>query len=262
MGEDGKRMPRRYGVGGDGRACRTWGGKPPEEFRTKEQLLFAADNDLALYGQLTVETLDAIRESGFRYEAGNLLPLQELAEQGIRNKGKYPEVYRLSLGEASSRGELGRYWASAPLDSACRLSLDSAISRHCRGGALPPGCLDHILEEYGFDRVEWILANTIHQEGDSAHISRENREWAESFHVPRNDPIGGSAWLGCVMHSPAGAVEAAAGMVREGHRRQEEKGVRRRPSILGQLAAGRIPAGRLPEGDDGMEKKVAERQAR
>ena len=82
MGENGKRMPRRYGVGGDGRAGRTWGGKLPEEFGTKELLLFAADNDLALYGRLTVDTLNAVRESGFRYEAGKLLPLQKLAEQG------------------------------------------------------------------------------------------------------------------------------------------------------------------------------------
>lgn len=258
MGENGKHMPRRYGVGGDGQAYRTWGGKLPEEFGTKEQLLFAADNDLALYGRLTVDTLNAVRECGFRYEAGKLLPLQDLAEQGIKNKGKYPEVYRLSLGEASFRGELERYWDSAPLDSACRLSMDSAISLHSRDGVLPPGCLNHVLEEYGFDRVEWILANTIQQKWDDTHISQENKEWAESFHVPRNDPIGGSTWLECVMHSPVEAVEMAASLVREEHSRQrEEKGVRRKPSILEQLAAGRIPAG-----DNGVEKKVAERHAR
>lgn len=257
MGEKGKRMPRRYGAGGDGRAGRTWGGKLPEEFGTKEQLLFAADNDLALYGQLTVDTLNAVRESGFRYEAGNLLPLQELAEQGIKNKGKYPEVYRLSLGEAGSRGELDRFWASQSLNSSCRLGMDSAVFSHFKDGTLPPGCLGRILGEYGFDRVEWILANTIRQHRGDGKISKESREWADSFHVPRNDPIGGSTWLACVMNSPAEAVEMAACMVRRDHSIQKSRRARRKPSIMEQLAAGRIPAE-----DDSRTKKVAERAAR
>ena len=107
---EGKRMPRRYSMDGDGKAGRTWGGKLPEEFGTKERLLFLADNDLALYGRLTVDTLNAVRESGFRYEGGNLLSLQELAGEGPKNKGKYPEVYRLSLGEAKSRGRSLSGW--------------------------------------------------------------------------------------------------------------------------------------------------------
>ncbi len=260
MGENGKLMPRRYGVGGDGRVGRTWGGKLPEDFGTKERLLFAADNDLALYGMLTVGTLDAVREAGFRYEGGKLLPLQDLAEQGVRDKGKYPEVYRLSLGEARSRGEMERFHVSESLNSACRLSMDSAVSRHFRGGSLPPGCLDHILKEYGFDRVEWILANTIRQHREDGKISKGNREWAGSFHVPRNDPIGGSAWLACVMNSPAEAVEMAAGMVRREHSLQKETRASRKPSIREQLAAGAAGASRA----DGKSaaKRVAERDIR
>lgn len=257
MGENGKRMPRRYGVGGDGRACRTWGGKLPEEFGTKELLLFAADNDLALYGRLTVDTLNVIRESGFRYEAGNLLSLQELAEQGIKNKGKYPEVYRLSLGEAGMRGELERFWASEHKDSCCRLGMDSAVSQHFKGDTLKPGCLDHVLDEYGFDRVEWILAHTIcHNRGD-ADISQSNKDWADSFHVPRNDPIGGSLWRSCVLHIPGKAVEMAVNMVREEHTRRNERKAQTKPSIRKQLAEGVFIAE-----NSGMPKKVAERDAR
>lgn len=235
-----KRRPRRYGMGGDGKMGRTWGGKLPEEFSTKERLLFLADNDLALYGRLTVDTLNAVRESGFRYEGGSLLPLKELAEQGLKRKGKYPEVYRLSLGEAKSRGELERFYRSLSLDSGCRLALDSVVFLGFREGALKPGCMDRILEEYGFDRVEWILAHTIRENREDPHISQRNREWADAFHVPRNDPIGGSMWLECVMAGPMAAVEQAADMVREEHGRQRDrqKGSQERskPSIRKQLA--------------------------
>lgn len=258
---EGKRMPRRYGMGGDGKAGRTWGGKLPEEFGTKERLLFLADNDLALYGRLTVDTLNAVRESGFRYEGGSLLSLQELAEQGLKDKGKYPEVYRLSLGEAKSRGELERFYDSLFLDSCCRLSMDSAVFFGFREGALKPGCMDRILEEYGFDRVEWILAHTIRENRDDPHISQKNREWADAFHVPRNDPIGGSLWLACVMGKPMAAVEQAANLVREEHSRQcsrqKESQAQRKPSIRKQLAAD-APAAR----PSSPGRKVAEHEVR
>lgn len=258
---EGKRMPRRYGLGGDGKAGRTWGGKLPEEFGTKERLLFLADNDLALYGRLTVDTLNAVRESGFRYEGGNLLSLQELAGEGPKNKGKYPEVYRLSLGEAKSRGELERFYASHHRDSCCRLAMDSTVFLYFKDGVLKPGCLDHILEADGFDRVEWVLAHTIRQIRDDPHISQGTREWADTFHVPRNDPIGGSIWLACVMHSPAEAVEMAVDMVREEHSRQrsvqKDSPVRRKPSIRKQLAAG-VPAVEPPS----QGRKVAEHEVR
>ena len=261
MEETGKRMPRRYGMGGDGKMGRTWGGKLPEEFGTKERLLFLADNDLALYGRLTVDTLNAVRESGFRYEGGNLLSLRELAERGMRNRGKYPEVYRLSLGEAKSRGELERFYASHHRDSCCRLAMDSAVDQNFREGALKPGCLDHILKEDGFERVEWVLAHTIRQKRDDPGISQGNREWADSFHVPRNDPIGGSMWLASVMHCPAEAVEMAASMVREEHSRQcsrqKENRAQHKPSIRKQLAAG-VPATE----SQGIERKVAEHEVR
>jgi len=257
MGGNEKRMPRRYGVDRDGRVGRTWGGKLPEESGLKEQLLFAADNDLALYGMLTVETLDAVREAGLRYEAGKLLSLEELAGQGVKNRGKYPEVYRLSLGEAKNRGETGRFWDSDSLNSHCRLGMDSTIFFHYKDGVLPQGCLSHILEEYGFDRVEWVLANTIRQHGNSAEISEKNREWAAGFHVPRNDPLGGSTWLSWVMHSPAGAVEQAAAMVQREHAMQKQKSAGRRPSIREQLAED-VSMAR----GNSMDKKAAKREAR
>lgn len=255
MEENGKRMPRRYAS--DGRMDRTWGRKALEEFGIKEQLLFAADNDMTLFGMLLVDTLDAIREAGFRYEEGELLVLDDLAEQGIRNKGKYPEVYRLSLGEAGSRGEKDRFWVSESLNSTCRLRMDSALYRNFKDGSLPPGCLDSVLEEYGFDRVEWILANTIHQLKRDRNISRENKEWSDTFHVPRGDPVGGSTWMVCVMGSPPEVVEKAACMVRREHALQKGRKARRKPSIMGQLAENALTAK-----ENSVGKKVAERDVR
>ena len=56
-----KQKPRRYRMDGKGQVRRTWNGRLPEEMDLREQLLFAAETDLAMYGMMTVDTLNAIR---------------------------------------------------------------------------------------------------------------------------------------------------------------------------------------------------------
>ena len=70
-----RRMPRRYRMDGTGQTRRTWNGKLPEEFNEKDMLLFAIDTDIVASGSISDSTRDTIREAGYRYEGGNLLPL-------------------------------------------------------------------------------------------------------------------------------------------------------------------------------------------
>lgn len=70
----GKQIPRRYGVDGDGKVRRTWNGRFPEEFDDKDILLFTADTDIKLYGHVSGPTLEAIRQAGYLYENGTLVP--------------------------------------------------------------------------------------------------------------------------------------------------------------------------------------------
>lgn len=251
-----RRKPRRYRMDGEGNMRRTWDGRLPEEMGARGMLLFAAETDRALYGMLTVDTLAAIREAGFRYEDGELLSLDKLAAQaGPADSGKYPAVYRLSMGEAKERGELGQFWASHADDSACRLAIVSALMVDTGKSGIKAERLERIMEEWGRERVEWILAHSIMQKKDDRQLSGENRQWAASFHVPRNDPVGGSLWLACVADVPGRLLEEAANFVRSGRtldgKEQDEKG--RKESILKQLA------GRHPTGDTRPPGRVADR---
>lgn len=56
-------MPVRYRMDEAGQMRRTWNGKLPEEFNERDMLLFAADTDLALYGRVSDETLNAARRN-------------------------------------------------------------------------------------------------------------------------------------------------------------------------------------------------------
>lgn len=78
---EGKRMPARYRMDGAGQMRRTWDGKLPEEFNEKDMLLFAADTDLALYGRISADTLDAARKAGYSYENGAFAPPKEMEQE-------------------------------------------------------------------------------------------------------------------------------------------------------------------------------------
>lgn len=83
-----RRMPRRYRMDGTGQMRRTWNGKLPEEFNEKDMLLFAIDTDLLVNGRVSAETQNAVREAGYRYENGNLLPLETQRKEAAMENQK------------------------------------------------------------------------------------------------------------------------------------------------------------------------------
>ena len=90
---EGKRMPRRYRMDGSGQIRPTWNGKFPEEFNKKDMLLFAIDTDIMVNGRISDETRNAIREAGYLYKGGNLLPLEKSGrEDFMENQNNSLEV--------------------------------------------------------------------------------------------------------------------------------------------------------------------------
>ena len=67
--------PRRYGVASDGSIQPLWHGKLAEDFTEADTLRFMADTDIQLSGNVSADTLTAIRRAGYRYEGGEVLPL-------------------------------------------------------------------------------------------------------------------------------------------------------------------------------------------
>ena len=66
--------PRRYGVASDGSIQPLWHGKLAEDFTEADTLRFMADTDIQLSGNVSADTLAAIRRAGYRYEGGEVLP--------------------------------------------------------------------------------------------------------------------------------------------------------------------------------------------
>ena len=106
-------------------------------------------------------------------------------------------LYPHSAAYASEHGEMAQYHASYQVNVSCKEAIEQAISRHYGDNRLnTEAAVKEVLEQFGPERVQFILANTIqHKDGDG-RISRDNKAWAKTIPMPEdNDTSRHSAYL-------------------------------------------------------------------
>ena len=67
----------------------------------------------------------------------------------------YPASY------AHEHGELDQYRASYKANIACREAIEQAIADHYRDNRLSREAVHQVLEQFGYDRMFYVLANTV-----------------------------------------------------------------------------------------------------
>lgn len=92
-------------------------------------------------------------------------------------------VYPYPASYAHEHGELEQYRASHKANIACRDAIDTAIADHYRDNRLGNGAVKQVVEQFGYDRTLYVLANTVRQKDWDGRISRENKEWAKTIPV-------------------------------------------------------------------------------
>ena len=98
------------------------------------------------------------------------------------------EVYRHTGSYAQAHGELERYRASLKANIACRDAIDKAISAQYKDGRLnTKEAVKQVADEFGFDRILYVLANTVQHKDWDGRISRDNKEWAKTVPVARTE---------------------------------------------------------------------------
>ena len=73
----------------------------------------------------------------------------------------YPYPY--SAAEARKRNELSLWRESHKSNIACRNAIEEAIRQNFDGMHLDKNCITPVLDEYGYKRTAWVLANTLHE---------------------------------------------------------------------------------------------------
>ena len=97
-------------------------------------------------------------------------------------------LYPYSAAEARERNELSLWRESHKANIACRNAIEDAIRQNFDGMNLQTDCLKAVLDEYGYKRTAWVLANTLHELKWDGRFSYANKHWAEKIYSHGSQP--------------------------------------------------------------------------
>ena len=101
------------------------------------------------------------------------------------------KVYPHSAAYASEHGEMAQYNLSYQANSACKEAIEQTISAHYAENRLDTeAAVKDVLEKFGTERVQFILANTIQRKNYDGRISQDNKAWAKN--IPTLEDSGAS----------------------------------------------------------------------
>lgn len=146
------------------------------------------------------------------------------------------EPYTRSLEEAERRGETALLWDSYNTDNYCKIAIEGALRKDWDENRMYEIGIMGVVREYGLERVERLLANTIRKSGRDGCFSKENREWAKTVPVPAYMFRGYDMWREQILSSDPALLDLAVNTVRKERAWQAEHGKEKKPSIRVQLA--------------------------
>ena len=134
------------------------------------------------FEKLETSYMDVIRDT-IETRANELYQAQET----LKNTPLYPH----SAAYASEHGEMAQYNLSYQANSACKEAIEQTISAHYAENRLDTeAAVKDVLEKFGTERVQFILANTIQRKNYDGRISQDNKAWAKN--IPTLEDSGAS----------------------------------------------------------------------
>lgn len=97
-------------------------------------------------------------------------------------------LYTHSLNDARHCNEVDEWRESHKANIECSRAIEKAISRDYANNKLDEKCARSVIDEYGFNRVNFILkVNLKLIPKDDPRISDENRDWGKDFYAPESN---------------------------------------------------------------------------
>lgn len=93
------------------------------------------------------------------------------------------DFYPCSRQEAKREGEMDAWKESRQANIRCAHDIEKRIAAHAQGGQLEPDQARPILDEWGFLRVQFVLANTLVATG-SLGFEPDSLRWARMVLIP------------------------------------------------------------------------------
>ena len=133
-------------------------------------------------GELTAHYVDS-----FGYQELADFVTQRRKTQEIQTvKQEYPPLYLSDLSYAMEHKNVDAYLDSRKLNLDCKKAIETAISEHFDGYHLAEDAASDVVEAYGSERVSFVLACTVQHLKADGRLTKETKEWADSFKIPEN----------------------------------------------------------------------------
>ena len=133
--------------------------------------------------------------------------IESRAEAALDAQRELP-VYLHTAAYAREHGELDQYRTSQRANIACKEAIEAAISENYRDNRLNGAAVSQVTEQFGYDRMLYVLANTVQQKEWDGRFSRANKAWAGTVEVPLNpDSFGGERNQEFVVDSHPGLTD-------------------------------------------------------
>lgn len=101
--------------------------------------------------------------------------------------GKDTLLYTSSWRNAKACDETTFWIKSHNENCDCARDIEEAIRKNFDGKHLEEDGAKTVIEKHGYHRVMWVLANTLQEKSGDGRFSRENKEWAKRFPIPKDE---------------------------------------------------------------------------
>ena len=102
----------------------------------------------------------------------------------MNEKAIYP--YSLEYAKQSSPKDVEQYKLSHKQNIACKNAIEQAIRENFDGLRLGKKSDEQVIADFGYDRVNFVLANTLQRKDYDGRFSRDNKDWAKTFPIPED----------------------------------------------------------------------------
>lgn len=136
-------------------------------------------------------------------------------------------VYRENFDYARECREVETYRISLQANIACKEAIEQAISQSYDGRRLAEGTAAKVMNQFGAERVLYVLANTIQQKEWDGRFTYPNKEWAKTVSIPSNmDSFGMDRNYAFAVSSHPGLIDLFVTQARKEMERQPRTSVR------------------------------------
>ena len=92
-------------------------------------------------------------------------------------------VYKYPATHAREHNELEIYRASHKANVACKDAIETVIRDNYRDNRLGEEGVKQVADQFSYERMFYVLANTVQRKDFDGRISRDNKDWAKTIPV-------------------------------------------------------------------------------